>query len=962
MSLRHPSIIVATATIFLLLATLPATTTYAQLACGHDTIIAETFPNDPLRVVMSYASSTSSSSSAESSSTSSYPFFINVSTVALESSSHCTTQVGSTAADPLTGSTYSCSEGDLITDQKRAFITALVSEAVAYLETEVIKTNPLFTSGRIESGRPIPFDAMEVACDSVAFPDAGGSWHYDRSNNNDASLTLLVSAAGAAAGTVGKHDDVAWSKVCAMDQFGRPLVGHLNFIASRVIEAPKGTRLYREHLSSVVHQIVHLLGFTHSTMEKAAQFPVQPIFRRNYSIWHVSSPSVVLYSRSFFGCGSLEGLELEGTPSSSSAATTSTTRWSSHWETRTVPNELMNYDGAGRDAASSVLSGATLALLQDLGYYVVDWRSAIGSRVVGASTTSDDESAISVSSTGFQSGCDFVNRTCKELQTQQQGATSDPATTEFCFPADDAVSTGTSLLKQCASSSSSSAGLPTSFGRCSLKQYAENLPPHFQYFPGNPSLGGADALNDYCPTRQLLSCKDSHSSEALGNTNTAQSRCFQAHQVRRTDGAVLEVSEIDASEDPKRITLTDSIRCLRTRCVNGMRVEINPFADDNDSNANTNGSNWVACPVNGSAGSVSLSSVGFLGTVECPPALEACTDLSLFHDESSPQFDMVFASFVDAFFFEDERRRVRISVAASLSTTLSDVSIVGDATAGRQLRMQVSNRHGSDITGTLQATIDSKQDPTLLEFGASYVALVPSCSNYCLVQGTERSGATADRSSCECTCLPRFTGERCDVCNFPYTGATCDSCEAGLVNFPKCSAQSSSGNFCPVGETRNQTGLEVAASILDVCPDLSLPLGEQLANCKAEACLCQAGVFDPITHSCNRLGYHACLTASCTSQQRVCESEALRTVLNGTSSSSSTSCPSNSISFVYDALEEFPVWCQLEACVSDKCPEEIQEQYCTTKIISGAATISPLLNPLQLAWFIGILAVHLLVS
>ena len=73
---------------------------------------------------------------------------------------------------------------------------------------------------------------------------------------------------------------------------------------------------------------------------------------------------------------------------------------------------------------------------------------------------------------------------------------------------------------------------------CSLATYNANLPSYFQYFSGQPAVGGTNNLMDYCTAYTEYSngyCDDSANgagSTLFGETYAAGSRCFTSSLVQ----------------------------------------------------------------------------------------------------------------------------------------------------------------------------------------------------------------------------------------------------------------------------------------------------------------------------------------------------------------------------------------------------------------------------------------------
>jgi hypothetical protein len=123
----------------------------------------------------------------------------------------------------------------------------------------------------------------------------------------------------------------------------------------------------------------------------------------------------------------------------------------SHWEKRTFQGEYM----IGTSSRFPVFSTITLALLEDTGWYDVDYSQADILRF------------------GLKRGCDFATGSCKDWSQE----------TYFC---------NTDGKQRCTYDRRAK-------GQCYLRNYLDPLPTYDQYFDGQPNRGGSDSLADYCP-------------------------------------------------------------------------------------------------------------------------------------------------------------------------------------------------------------------------------------------------------------------------------------------------------------------------------------------------------------------------------------------------------------------------------------------------------------------------------
>ena len=184
------------------------------------------------------------------------------------------------------------------------------------------------------------------------------------------------------------------------------------------------------------HEIIHALGFSPVLFAFYRDKRGNPLTARGIDGQHpyessrvtkqfkrpgwkivtmIVTPAVVREARRHFGYDSLEGAELEaqGGPDTKG----------SHWEQRVFQNEAMT----GLAHHNPVISRVTLALLEDTGWYNVNYEMA-GALLYG-----------------FGKGCDFAKKSCNEyMQLKRDAGQSvspycdDPAMTQ-CLPEYEAI-------------------------------------------------------------------------------------------------------------------------------------------------------------------------------------------------------------------------------------------------------------------------------------------------------------------------------------------------------------------------------------------------------------------------------------------------------------------------------------------------------------------------------------------
>ena len=250
-----------------------------------------------------------------------------------------------------------------------------------------------------------------------------------------------------------------------------------------------------------------------------------------------------------------------------------------HWDRRIVFEELMT------SSVGSRTSAFTLAFFKDLGYYDVDMSHA-------APLTF-----------GRGAGCGFTESKCNTLE----GGLGK-------YWCDDSPSQ--EPAKSCTFDR-------RSIGYCNTQTYSAPLDCWFQYF-SDPRVGGVEFV-DKCPyvvtysnrgcayQRQYAANEQAtQSAEAdLGFYFGAGGRCFDTGGLKRSTA-----------------TATDTLRCMKARCpFNGSRVEV------------LVGSQWLCCPLDGSAQNDLEPPAEFKGSIKCPQASDICdSEISFGSDrpESKP--------------------------------------------------------------------------------------------------------------------------------------------------------------------------------------------------------------------------------------------------------------------------------------------------------------------------------------
>lgn len=330
----------------------------------------------------------------------------------------------------------------------------------------------------------------------------------------DADLALYVNIVDCGLGISGTQ---AYATACNMDENDKPVSGVINFCNGRIDTRPEKLQ---EEVQTALHEIIHVLGFSFDRIP-FYRFPDgkprtergpngRPLWRGDYrdilrpdsinrkiaeehglvkienrtgtETVFLSLPSVTSFVKQHFGCADAPGAALERTGGDGTAG--------SHWEDSFFRFELMT----GRiKKQRTVLSGLTLALLEDTGWYRTQPEQA------------------EILHWGKGSGCTLFAERC--LQQMEQ------------FPA---VLAGSIPGYFCESKNDQCTWDFQGFGRCLLPEEAMNF---------SLTASELDSLNSFlaetCPVVKeytdsdcTVELSDGVNRNYLGETYGVESRCF----------------------------------------------------------------------------------------------------------------------------------------------------------------------------------------------------------------------------------------------------------------------------------------------------------------------------------------------------------------------------------------------------------------------------------------------------
>ena len=343
------------------------------------------------------------------------------------------------------------------------------------------------------SASPISmFDELEICsststdCETSSFPQGPGL--------SDTDLVIYFTGDASKDDTDACSGVMGFAAYCHSNSRNRPIAGYINLCRSTIEETEVLT--WEEVLSLIIHETFHVLGIGVYTDLRLSVYRRPTGFSSDgfdkfinddgtersdvYSVLEkrgkeravITLPTVMEKARAFFGCPSMDGVELEDYGASSGAPT-------SHWENRVISYDFM----ISYVPPAAPYSLLTLAVMADSGWYSVDWRYA-------------QEPPY-----GRNGGCSWSEDTCIV-----DGESIDESI--FC----------TEKVEYSCSSSY--------VGKfyCGLSQWSADLPSEYQYF-SQEHIGGDNTYPDFCPLFEEYSNGDCRlygdNNVGTSDTNTA---------------------------------------------------------------------------------------------------------------------------------------------------------------------------------------------------------------------------------------------------------------------------------------------------------------------------------------------------------------------------------------------------------------------------------------------------------
>ncbi|XP_065916685.1 uncharacterized protein [Dysidea avara] len=260
---------------------------------------------------------------------------------------------------------------------------SILSQAIKTLESVLLLVHPVqgnfrvppncteYTSGvnRGKCRSPLPSQSNYVCNDFRTIPLSYIGVREVCSSSSQSSCTLqgpngtgipntdyLLFVSASSRTPYCRAGSLAHASYCVLDSSdnNRPVVGHINICPSLI---DSNYDIY----STILHEIIHALGYSIRLFKYYVGVSSNPGRVRfgpygRYGIF--KGPKAVEVAKSYYSCENIEGVALENEGTSNVAT--------SHWEKRTLNNELMN---AYISSDYIIFSEFTLALLEDSGWY-----------------------------------------------------------------------------------------------------------------------------------------------------------------------------------------------------------------------------------------------------------------------------------------------------------------------------------------------------------------------------------------------------------------------------------------------------------------------------------------------------------------------------------------------------------------------------------------------------------------
>lgn len=818
---------------------------------------------------------------------------ITVSTLDLDDSTKYCTTAGGTSPD-FTGNTVTCTAADVFTaDKKSILLNNVLPAATAKLST-------MLQVDQSTANIVVPTNL----CSRVTKPAA-----HSTTGVSNTDFVLYVSAGPTSGSTM------AWASYCTLDQYHRPIAGVANFGPSYISWSSTSSSSNAELVATAVHEMLHALGFSQTFyMNYFVGGTSTTVTRtmRGKTVTLLTTPYVASVTRTFFGCDTLEGAEMEDEGGSGSAM--------SHWDRRMYRDELM------AAAGGTYFSVVTLAYFKDTGLYNVNFNTA------------------EAMAFGASAGCGFLTTKCNTVTGGKD--------TFWCF--DEKVTSACTFDKK-------------GIGYCNVQTDTTALPSYFQYF-SNPLQGGP-LFVDRCPYIQPYSnriCTDTVTTTTedlrLGYAFGSNSRCITTSGGSTSSTGLVQQGLVSSGSP---------YRCLLLRCPNGVRLEIQIGGSTTWLQCPVDGSagsinppsgyvGLILCPAASSICDASISTGTFTtttvppvtvgtavstttaATVTAPPTTTAVgttatpttteTPRTVAPIATVPTSDLKIYQLVTYMALAQITSSVKSALEAELVRVLNNAAtvsvssvIVGTGTlqGGTIIRISAGSLTLSQATMlnllALQvANTSSSLVTTYRLVQSKSVTVVPDCTLVCSANGTASAYRNDENTACGCTCKNQFVGTYCSTCPARYSGALCNMCASGLVGYPSCTTQST----CDEPVTPRYS--EALTTTCSAAIRSTVILAE--SACAQVQCSCLGGAIDSGGTCRTSQSSSLCQELVCAGKRRECKYQYKLARMREVASD----CSGDLTAYMQGALVSRQ-WCVFDACIDSRlnCPADTVAAACS---------------------------------
>ena len=321
----------------------------------------------------------------------------------------------------------------------------------------------------------------------------------------------------------------------------------------------------------IFHKFTHLLGFHYNFFlyfdeDNESEFVSEDILKTNSGNYFVQSPNVMEFAQNYFGCH--DNTKLNKIPIEKDE------KGNLHWPSRLLLGDYMtefNYPG------EKVLSGFTLAFLEDLGYLRIKKYSGGLMRF------------------GKNQGCDFIDKNC--FGSKDSSNNEIKFTNDFYYPNDANINTNYE------EPSCSSGRQSKTIFKLTGYEVGNEIPVDYNYFQNN-LIGGYKPAN-YCPVSQFSNSQTfsvGYCYDTKNNPNSERGESFSSSSFCALSSLVKKNNPND-EQTPSILAI-----CFEMSCTDlSLTIKV--------------GEDYFVCPREGGI----IKGTGYNGYLLCPDYNLICT-------------------------------------------------------------------------------------------------------------------------------------------------------------------------------------------------------------------------------------------------------------------------------------------------------------------------------------------------